>query len=343
MKALVLTAHNQFEYKEVAQPAPGPDEVLIEVKACGICGSDVHGMDGSTGRRIPPLIMGHEAAGVIVEGGQEVRSWFPGDRVTFDSTIYCGRCDDCRQGQSNLCEHRQVLGVSCKEYRRDGAFADYVVVPERILYRLPEGLSFEHAAMVEAVSIAAHAVRRAAVKETDTVVVVGTGMIGLLVVQALRLAGCRRILAVDKDLGRLEMALELGADEKIEARGTDVAEAVREMTGGKGADSAIEVVGLSESVKAAIASVRKGGRLTLVGNLSPMVELPLQSVVTNELELSGSCASSGEYPACLEWMATGAIEVAPLISAVVPLAEGARWFDALRRGEGNILKVILKP
>lgn len=343
MRALVLTAYNHLEYREVADPLPGPDEVLIEVKACGICGSDVHGMDGSTGRRIPPLIMGHEAAGVIAEVGRAVQGWHPGDRVTFDSTVYCGRCDYCRQGRSNLCENRQVLGVSCGEYRRDGAFADYVVVPQHILYRLPDNLSFEHAAMVEAVSIAAHAVRRAAVKGTDTVVVVGTGMIGLLIVQVLRLAGCRRILAVDKDLNRLEMALLLGADEKVDAQRPNAVETIREMTGGKGADLAVEVVGLSESVKTAIASIRKGGRLTLVGNLSSAVELPLQSVVTNELELSGSCASAGEYLTCLEWMATGAVKVAPLISAVAYLAEGARWFNALRKGEGNLLKVILTP
>jgi len=343
MKALVLTAYSHLEYMEVPQPVPGPDEALVEVKACGICGSDVHGMDGSTGRRIPPLIMGHEASGVVAEAGEGVKSWLPGDRVTFDSTVYCGRCSYCQEGQTNLCERRQVLGVSCGDYRRDGAFAEYVVVPERILYRLPDSLSFEHAAMAEAVSIAAHAVRRTAVKATDTVVVVGTGMIGLLVVQALRLAGCRRIIAVDKDLKRLEMALRLGADEKVEAGRVDVAEAIRELTKGRGADAAMEVVGLNETVKTAIVSVRRGGRLTLVGNLSPTVELPLQRVVTNELKLSGSCAASGEYPTCLEWMAAGAIQVAPLVSAVAPLAEGPRWFDSLRKGEPNLLKVILKP
>ena len=128
------------------------------MRACGICGSDVHGMDGSTGRRIPPLIMGHEAAGEIAEVGAGVSGWKPGDRVTFDSTIYCGRCWHCLRGEVNLCDERRVLGVSCAEYRRDGAFAEFVAVPERILYRLPDDLSFEQAAMVEAVSVAVHAV-----------------------------------------------------------------------------------------------------------------------------------------------------------------------------------------
>jgi L-iditol 2-dehydrogenase len=343
MKALILTEYHRFEYREVPQPEPGPGDVLIEVKACGICGSDVHGMDGSTGRRIPPIIMGHEAAGTIVEMGSEVTQWARGDRVTFDSTIYCGHCDFCREGRTNLCDNRRVLGVSCGDYRQDGAFGEYVAVPQHILSGLPDDLSFERAALVEAVSIAIHAVGRTKVKPTDTGVVVGTGMIGLLVVQALRLAGCRRILAVDVNSSRLETACQLGADEKINAGQVDAAGEVRRMTGGRGADLAVEVVGMSETVQIGIAALRKGGQLTLVGNLSPRVELPLQAAVTNELNLTGSCASSGEYPDCLELMAKGAIRVDPLISAVAPLADGARWFESLYRKEGDLLKVILKP
>ena len=138
MKALVLEAYHRFEYKDVPEPEVGPEDVLIAVKACGICGSDVHGMDGSTGRRRPPVIMGHEASGVIVACGDDVAGWQRGDRVTFDSTIYCGRCHFCRTGRANLCDDRRVLGVSCEDYRRHGAFADFVAVPQHILYRLPE-------------------------------------------------------------------------------------------------------------------------------------------------------------------------------------------------------------
>ncbi|MFN2231860.1 MAG: alcohol dehydrogenase catalytic domain-containing protein, partial [Anaerolineae bacterium] len=172
MKALLLQAYNDFIYTDVAEPAIGPEEVLVEVRACGICGSDVHGMDGSSGRRIPPIIMGHEAAGVIVETGPEVTGWQVGDRVTFDSTVYCGKCYFCRRGEINLCDNRRVLGVSCDEYRRHGAFAEYVAIPQHILYRLPEGLAFEQAAMVEALSIAFHAVGRRSVTLDETAVVV---------------------------------------------------------------------------------------------------------------------------------------------------------------------------
>ena len=157
MKALVLKEYNQLSYEEVPQPGFKPEEVLVSIKACGICGSDVHGMDGSTGRRRPPIIMGHEAAGVIAQTGANVLDWKPGDRVTFDSTIYCGRCAFCRRGQINLCTNRRVLGVSCEDYRQQGAFAEFVTVPQHILYRLPDALCFEHAALVEPFSIALHA------------------------------------------------------------------------------------------------------------------------------------------------------------------------------------------
>ncbi len=343
MKALVLTAYKRFEYCDVPEPQPGPQDVLVRVEACGICGSDVHGMDGSTGRRIPPIIMGHEAAGVIARVGSAVEGWQPGDRVTFDSTISCGQCYYCLQGQVNLCDRRRVLGVSCAEFRQDGALAEFVAVPQHILYRLPEGLGFHFAAMVEPVSIAVHAVRRVGVRLGDTAVVVGTGMIGLLVVQALRAAGCGRVWAVETDAQRRELALRLGADEAFSPDEADVLAEIRRRTQGRGADVAVEAVGIPATVSLAIASVRKGGAVALVGNLSPQAELPLQAVVTRELRLDGSCASSGEYPLCLELMARGAIRVEPLISAVVPLAEAPLWFERLYQRQPGLMKVIVRP
>jgi L-iditol 2-dehydrogenase len=343
MKALVLTAYKQLEYRDVPDPRPGRDEVLIKVAACGICGSDIHGMDGSSGRRIPPIIMGHEAAGVIAEVGREVRGYRVGDRVTFDSTIYCGGCFFCRRGEINLCDNRRVLGVSTEEYRRHGAFAEYVVAPERILYRLPQGLSFEHAALVEATSIAVHAVGRPPIRLGDAAVVVGTGMIGLFVVQALRAAGVGRVIAVDVDQARLDLARKLGATESIRSDQSDTAAETRKLTDGRGADLAFEVVGASPTLKIAAESVRKGGSLTLVGNLSRQAELPLQSVVTREVTLYGSCASSGEYPVCLDLLSRKVIQAGPVISAVASLQEGASWFDRLYRREPGLMKVLLAP
>ena len=343
MKALVLEAYGHFEYKDMPRPEIGPDDVLVEVKACGICGSDVHGMDGSSGRRIPPIIMGHEAAGVIARVGEAVTGWQVGDRVTFDSTIYCGKCHFCRQGLSNLCDDRRVLGVSPGGYRQHGAFAEYVAVPQRILYRLPEEISFEQAAMVEAVSIAFHAVGRTPLQLNDTAVVVGTGMIGLLVVQALRAAGCGCIVGVDLDRARLDLACELGADVGLKPDDVDVGAKVLALTEQRGADVAFEVVGMSPTLELATRCLRKGGALTLVGNLAPKTDFLLQTVVTRELTLYGSCASRGEYPACLDMIARGAINVDALISAVAPLSEGTTWFDRLYNKEPGLMKVILKP
>ncbi|HEX3627696.1 MAG TPA: galactitol-1-phosphate 5-dehydrogenase [Verrucomicrobiae bacterium] len=343
MKALVLKEYRRFAIEDFAMPELKPDEVLVRVRACGICGSDVHGMDGSSGRRIPPIVMGHEAAGEIAKIGGGGTEWKIGDRVTFDSTIYCGDCWYCRRGKVNLCENRRVLGVSCAEYRRHGAFAEFVAVPQRILYRLPDHLSFEQAAMVEAVSVAVHAVKRTPLSEDATAAVVGTGMIGLLIVQALRVAGCKRIIAIDLDESRLALAAKFGASQTFTASHVDLPEKIRSLTDGRGADAAFEVVGLPQTVKTAIDCVRKGGSVTLVGNLKPQVDLPLQAVVTRELSLIGTCASAGEYPECLNLIASGQINVTGFISAAAPLEEGAQWFERLYAGERGLMKVLLKP
>ena len=320
-----------------------PEEVLVRVKACGICGSDVHGMDGSTGRRRPPIIMGHEAAGVISQVGSGVTGWAVGDRVTFDSTIYCGHCGFCQRGLINLCDNRRVLGVSCEEYRQNGAFADFVAVPQHILYRLPDGLAFEQAALVEPFAIALHAVRRAPPTLNDTVVVVGAGMIGLALVQALSQAGCGRLIAVDIADDRLALAAKCGATTTINSATGDAHAAILHLTQGLGADLAFEAVGVTATVGLTLRCLRKGGAATLVGNVTPKIEFPLQSAVTRELTIYGSCASQGEYPACLDMLARGALHAAPLISAVAPLAEGAAWFDRLYRREPGLLKVVLRP
>lgn len=343
MKALVLSDYKKLEYLEVKRPDPNANEVLIRIHACGICGSDVHGYDGSTGRRIPPIIMGHEASGEITALGQNVKGWKVGDRVTFDSTIYCNVCDYCLKGMINLCSNRRVLGVSCKDYRQDGAFAEYVVVPQHILYRLPNEVSFEQACLVEPLSIAFHAVGLTPIEINDTVIVVGAGMIGLLVIQTLRLVGCGNIVAVDIDKEKLRLAKDMGADYCLFSKKEQVGEHVLEITNGTGADIAFDVVGIKSSFEVGLAGLRKGGQITLVGNLAPTVNLPLQSIVTNQIRLQGSCASSGEYKACLDMIARRAININLMISKVAPLREGKKWFDVLYKGNSELLKVILKP
>ena len=347
MLALQLTEYRKLQLVDLPVPSPAADEVLIQVAACGICGSDVHGYDGSTGRRIPPLVMGHEAAGVIVAVGTAIQTFAIGERVTFDSTISCGSCRFCKEGAINLCDRREVLGVSCGDYRRNGAFAEYVAVPARIVYCLPDSLSFADAAMIEAVSVALHAVGLTAPEKGSSALVVGAGMIGLLILQSLRVTGCGNIFVTDIDAGRLQLAKKLGATDTIlagaETSSDEIAAQVRERIGGYGVDVVLEAVGTAATVRTAIASARKNATVTLVGNLAPEVPLPLQIVVTRQLRLQGSCASAGEYPQAIELMANKEIDVSPMLSAIAPLAEGASWFERLYAREANLMKVVLTP
>lgn len=343
MQALVLENYQDLHIRDVPEPKLGPSDILVEVKACGICGSDVHGYDGSTGRRIPPLIMGHEAAGVIVQVGTQVRSFNRGDRVTFDSTVSCGRCRFCDMGSVNLCDNRQVLGVSCGDYRRHGAFAEYVAVPEHIVYKLPITFSYEKAALIEAVSIAVHAAKITEIKPDSSVVVVGAGMIGLLAIQAFRVFGCKKVFAIDLEESKLQIARRLGADETFIATDPNIASRLIAANDDQEVEIAVDVVGAQTSINSAISHVCKGGTVTIIGNLAPTVEIPLQSIVTRQLRLLGSCASAGEYAECISLMESGAIKVDPLISAVAPLREGAEWFERLYHREPGLMKVILKP
>jgi len=343
MQAMLLSEYKHLELQDLPQPVPGPDEVLVQVAACGICGSDVHGYDGSTGRRIPPIVMGHEAAGIIAAVGSAVKGFAPGDRVTFDSTVYCGACDFCRRGEFNLCDNRQVVGVSCGEFRRHGAFAEYVTVPERILYSLPSALSFAEAAMLEAVSVALHGVGVSEIKGGETALVIGAGMIGLLLLQSARAAGCSRVFVADIDATRLKLAADLGADQTLKLSGADLQTEVLRLTEGRGVDLVLEAVGRNETVTSAIDCVRKGGTVTLVGNITPEVTIHLQKVVSRQIRLQGSCASNGEYPQAMQLIAEGKIKVGPLITAVAPLTDGPSWFERLYSHEPNLMKIVLDP
>jgi L-iditol 2-dehydrogenase len=345
MKALLLSAYNKLEVTDLAGPRAGPDELLIRVAACGICGSDVHGYDGSTGRRIPPIVMGHEAAGTVVAVGSAAVGFSPGDRVTFDSTVYCGACNFCRAGDVNLCNDRQVIGVSCGEYSRAGAFAEYLTVPARVAYHLPDELSFPEAAMLEAVSVALHGVRVAEMKGDETVLVIGAGMIGLLLLQSARSRSVdsMQVFVSDVDPTRLKLASGMGAEETLLASGPDLTKEIMKRTEGRGVDVVLEAVGRDETIATAIDCVRKGGTVVLVGNISPQVNLPLQKVVSRQIRLQGSCASAGEYPEAMKLMAAGTINVASLITAVAPLADGPSWFERLHAREPNLMKIILDP
>ena len=343
MKALVLTEYLNLELKDVPKPQIKPNEVLLKIKACAICGSDVHGYDGSSGRRIPPVIMGHEAAGVIEAVGDDVKRFIVGDRVTFDSTQYCRDCLPCSKGNVNLCDNRRVFGVSCDDYKRDGAMAEYLAVPEYILYKLPDKVSFEVASVIEPLAVALHSINRSKIKAGDNVMVTGCGTIGLLIVKLLKIMACGSVIAVDIDDEKLKMAKKNGANHTINSKEESVEKRIADLTGGEKVDVAFEAVGISDTVAYTINSVKKGGELILVGNIQKKVDFPLQYVVTNEININSSCASAGEYAACIKLMGSGKIDLDDIVSITAPLSEGAIWFDKLHKGLPGVIKVVLQP
>src|SRR4030042_205179 len=343
MKALVYPKPYSFEYSDFPDPAVGDDDVLIRIKACGICGSDVHGFTGKTGRRIPPLIMGHEAAGIVEGLGRNVSGFEKGDRVCFYSTVYCNKCEACLSGRFNRCDKRQVLGVSVPEFKRHGAFAEYVAVPSWIVSKIPDELSFVHAALLEPASIGNHAANRAPISNKDTVVVIGAGTIGLFILQAARLRGATKVIAVDINEFRLDLAKKLGADKLINPLKSHLSEAVLQETEGKGANVTLEAVGYAKTFADAVAITRMGGHVVAVGNLEKKAVFDLQQLIAKEHTFTGSYASSGEFRDCIELVASGKIKVEPLISDVLPMQEGPDAFDRLLKAEENLLKIVLEP
>jgi 2-desacetyl-2-hydroxyethyl bacteriochlorophyllide A dehydrogenase len=343
MKALVLEAYKTLVYKDIEDPHPGSGEVRVKIMATGICGSDVHGYDGTSGRRIPPMVMGHESSGIIEEVGAGVTGWEKGDRVTFDSTIYNPEDWFTKRGQYNLSENRRVLGVSCNEYKQDGAFAEYIVLPAHILHRIPEKVSFEEAALTEPVAVALHAVNLCEAGPAEKVMVVGTGIIGLLLIQVLKARGFREIIAVDVDPGKLDLASRVGANTTLNPEIDDIEHVVNLQTDFRGMDCIFEAVGIQETIDISVGNIRKGGTVVLVGNITPEVKMPLQKLVTEQIRIQGSCAISGEYPEALELLEQKKIAADLLISRIAPLAEGAEWFERLYSKENGLLKVILTP
>jgi L-iditol 2-dehydrogenase len=342
LKALVHTKPYVLEYCDHPDPPLGEDDVLVRVRACGICGSDVAGYTGKTGRRIPPIIMGHEAAGAVERMEKNVTGFAPGDRVCFDSTVYCNQCPACRQGLYNRCMKRQVLGVSVPEFKRHGAFAEFVAVPHWICAKLPENVSFVQAALLEPASIGMHAANRPPISQGSTAVVIGAGTIGLFILQAAKLRGATTI-ACDINDFRLDLARRIGADVCLNSGKVDVKQEIQEHTGGRGADVVFEAVGYGETFRQAVSLARAGGHVVAVGNLQKEIEINLQELVSRELTFLGSYASSGEFRACIGLIAEGKIDVGPLISEVLPLSEGPGAFKRLLEGQEDLLKIVLEP
>lgn len=337
MQALMFTAIKEHKLVEVPIPSlERPDGVLLKVKAVGVCGSDLHGYTGHSGRRIPPLIMGHEVTAEVVAVGEVVDSLPLGSRVAIQPVEFCGRCSQCLAGRRNVCQNRRVMGMSAP-----GAYAEYVAWPAANLFRLPDTLSYEAGALAEPLAIAVHAVGLAHFKPYDSAYIVGAGPIGLLALAVLKLSGVKLIAVSDTSESRLALARSLGAQVTINPSRQNPRQVIDEFTQGRGVDVAFEAVGLSATAQQTLEVTRNGGTVIWIGNNQRIVEIDMQTIVTRELKVLGSYGMSDEdFARSLRMLADGQIPVEQLITRRAMLNEGPQLFDQLLASPETIKCVI---
>lgn len=338
MKALVYYGPEDIRIAQVDDLKPGEEELLIKVKATGICGSDVHGYLGLTGRRIAPMVMGHEFTGCVSEAGRNVKGISAGDRVAVQPVNFCGKCHYCRQGLTNVCTDKKFLGVM----EVNGSMAEYVCVPAGLAYKLPGNVNYIQGAMTEPLAVALRAVKRLRTPEDDTVLVVGAGTIGLLVLQVLKAKKVRKVLVSDINDFRLEAAEKLGADAVINPLRDDMDRIILEETGGMGADAAIEAVGTAPTVRQAMSALKTGGYCIWIGNSAKTIDVNMQEVVTRELNVSGTYIyTHGEFGEALDLLAEGSIDAEAVVSKVITLEEAPAMFNKLARDSGSLIKAVI--
>jgi 6-hydroxycyclohex-1-ene-1-carbonyl-CoA dehydrogenase len=342
MRAAVFYGPNQpLKLEEVETPAPKPGEILVKVAACGVCHTDLHYLDhGVPTYKKPPMILGHECSGTVAELGEGVETFKKGDKLLLPAVLTCGVCDFCRTGRENICEKMIMFGNHV-----DGAYAEYVIAPAKDVFRLPEEIPLQEGSIIaDAISTPFHAVKnRGEVRPGDTVVVFGCGGIGVNVVQVAAAAG-GTVIAVDISEAKLEWAKKLGATytlnpSKVEKLGKEV----RKLTGG-GADIAFEAIGKPETIQAAFGTLRKGGRLVVVGFSAEDIKLSAARIMFFEMEVVGSLGCRPvDYPRLIEMARVGKIKVADLVTHKLPLADINEALDMLRRGDESVLRSVVIP
>jgi len=322
----MLTAIKKLEVLDVPMPQiERPDDIVVQVKSVGVCGSDLHGYTGHTGRRIPPLIMGHEVTGEVVAVGENVRDFKPGDRVATMTVAFCGKCPQCLAGRRGLCENRRIMGMT-----HPGAYAEYFQWSASAAYKLPESLSYEDGALVEPLSVAVHAVAQAHIRPYDSIYLVGAGPIGLLTLAVLKLTGGQRIIVADTSDARLEIARAMGANVTVNPTKQNARDVVNDFTNGAGVDIAFEAVGITPTVMQTLEVTRNKGLIVWIGNNSRKVEIDMQAIVTRELNVMGTYgATDEEFQRSLQMLADGCIPTKQLINRRATLSEGAELFDQL--------------
>ncbi len=336
MQALVKFAHQDgaVEIRDIPEPGCGSDQVLLEVKAVGVCGSDIHMWRENQSWEIKlPLVLGHEFAGVVAEVGKNVTGFKPGDRVTCETAAeVCGQCVYCLSGDYNLCPSRLGYGALA-----DGAFTRYVAARPQILHRVPDQVPFEHAALTEPICVAYNAlVEKTTFKPGDLVVIQGVGPIGIMALQIARLRGAGTIVALGTDIDkhRLEVASELGAHYTLNVQQEDPTSLIRSLGDGFGADLIVDCTGVSRALKQSLALVRPNGRITKIGWGPQPLNFSLDPLVGKAVTLQGSFSHT--YPTwerALGLLAQGQVNLGPVIGGIYPLGEWEAAFKAMEAGQ----------
>ncbi|MCM3118076.1 galactitol-1-phosphate 5-dehydrogenase [Neobacillus sp. MER 74] len=345
MNAAVLHAPANLQYEQVEVPFVKRDEVLVRVRAAGVCGSDL-GRVMKTGTYSFPTIPGHEFCGEVAEVGTDVVDFKIGDRVAVTPILPCGTCEFCETGDYGLCDNYNYLGS-----RTNGGYAEYIAAPSRNLIRLPEGLSFLEGAMIEPAAVTLHGMMRVAINVGETVAVLGCGTIGLMAIQFAKIMGATQVIAVDVAPDKLELAEQLGADICLNSRELDAALKIKKLTGGKGVNVAVETAGVVQTQEQCLRIAKKKGRVLYLGTAHKDVVLPPKSfecIVRNELTIVGSWNSySAPFPG-VEWQATidyvksGALKLQPLVTHTFHLSEAPQVFVDLVEHKFPFTKVIFE-
>jgi L-iditol 2-dehydrogenase len=348
MRAAITYDFNDIRVAEAPVPEIELDEALVRVGACGICGTDLKIVSGVYKGVWPPelpFIQGHEWGGTVVKLGENVKDLAIGDRVVAENHKGCGLCNMCRRGKYNLCEVARTKGKAYKLYGHtaQGAFAEYAARPAALLHKIPDNVTFEEGAIVNQGAMSLHAYRRCRIDPGDTVAVIGPGLVGLITLQLARAVGAERVIVVGRG-PRLELACDLGADDVLDYTVGDIAEQIRKLTGGVGVDCAFECAGSPDAVNAAIKSVRRGGRVALVGMTgNKPVEINTDRLPLDEIDVYGVRSSPNAYPELIKLIAAGKINVRKLVSRVYPLQEINEAFEAFRRREGGAIRMVIQP
>jgi len=339
MKAAVWYGGKDVRIEDVPDPKINIEEILIRVKSVGICGSEAQAFQGKSKRRVPPLIMGHEFAGVVADVGTGVRDFQNGDRVVVEPLISCGTCEPCSSGRSNICVELKVIGLHIP-----GAFAEYVAVPAKKCHKLADSVSFDEAALVEPLSVGTHAVAITPAELGDNLLVIGSGVVGLMVLQIAKLRVGGKVFVSDLIDYKLEIAKTLGADTVVDTGKEDLISRIGELTKGNGVDAVIEAVGVQQTLQQALTVVKKGGDITVAGLLERMVQLDIMRVVANEITIRGDYSyTTTEFKTALNFLANGTVHVKPLITHAFSLGEMGRAVDILAEGKEKHVKIILRP